>query len=206
MNFKTAILIFTALLVISGNRIFAQTEYHNLTKEKQVLKDQLPVRATRKTAVWFDIGWNGLTGIGPVITTYAAPKLGIDYGIGISSEGVKLSGRARYLFSIKNFTPFAGLGFMYGFGSKTDFELTDYENNDAKYRVLVKESPFLQLSAGFEYMAKKGFFTIFNIGYAIVLTNNYEITSGNPVSATKQMLNFVYGSGMVIEGGIGYAF
>jgi len=194
------------LLLMITNFAISQTSYTNFKKET-ILEDQLPIRAVRKSAVWFNMGWNGLVGIGPVITSYAAPKIAVDAGLGLSSTGIKLSGRGRYLFSAKNFTPFVGMGLQYGFGSRVDFELTDGFNNNKPFSVKVLPSPFLQLAGGFEYMAKKGFFVLFNVGYAILLKDdNYTITNGSPSPDELKALDISYGSGIVFEGGIGYAF
>ena len=183
----------------------AQDSYQNLSQER-IDTDQLPVRDVRKVAVWINMGWNGLVGFGPVVSFYPVPKIAIDGGLGISDVGIKLSTRGRYLFSIKNFTPFVGLGFQYGLGSGTNVTMTDAFNNDEPFSVMVSASPFIQISGGFEYMAKKGFFTLFNLGYAILLKDNYEITDGHPSLDEIRILDLSFGSGIVIEGGIGYAF
>jgi len=202
---KTLLILVLFFLVLSGST-FSQTTYENLSRSK-ALTDQIPVRDIRKTAVWLNMGWNGITGFGALVSYFVVPKIAVDAGLGLSSEGIKISGRGRYLFTTKNFTPFAGLGFMYGLGTPTDFESTDPNNNDEIYRIKVNESPFIQITGGFEYMAKKGFFTLFNVGYAILLKScNYEITAGNPVGETRKALDMAFGSGIVIEGGIGYAF
>jgi len=39
-----------------------------------------------------------------------------------------------------------------------------------------------------------------------VLTDNYKITSGTVSSDMKRSLDISFGSGIVIEGGIGFAF
>ena len=192
--------------LVAGVEVNAQTTYQNLSREKIVNTEQLPIRDVRKTAVWFNMGWNGLTGFGANLSYYPVPKIAIDVGIGLSAVGVKTSARGRYLFKVKNFTPFVGLGFMYGFGTPYEFEQKDAFNNDAPFKMKVEESPFIQLAVGFEYMAKKGFYTLFNTGYALVLTDNYKITSGTVSSDMKRSLDISFGSGIVIEGGIGFAF
>ncbi len=194
------------VLVLSFNLLLtAQDSYDNLTIST-IDTDQLPIRDVRKVALWLNMGWNGLVGVGPVVSYYPVPKIAIDAGLGLSGVGLKLSGRARYLFSVKNFTTFAGAGFMYGSGSGVDFEQKDSFNNNATYRVMVDNSYFVQLVGGFEYMAKKGFFTLFDVGYALVLNDNYYVTSGSPSPNAKKAMRISFGSGIVIEGGIGYAF
>ena len=203
---KKETLLIIIILLISCVEINAQTTYQNLSREKAEKEAQLPIRDLRKTAVWFNMGWNALTTLGVNISYYPVPKIAIDAGIGASTVGTKVSARGRYLFKVKNFTPFAGLGFMFGFGSPNELAQTDPYNNDAPYKIKVGKSPFLQLAIGFEYMAKKGFYTLFNTGYALLLTNNYTITSGQISPDLKRSLDITLGSGLVIEGGIGYAF
>ena len=193
------------IVMIFNTMAIAQSSYENLSRTK-IDTDQLPIRDVRKTAVWFNTGWNALTGFGAALSFYPVPKIALDGGIGLSSVGVKMSARGRYLFSVKNFSPFVGLGYLNGFGSNLDIEMKDTFNNDEPYKLKIDNSPYIQITGGFEYMAKKGFFTMFNIGYSILLTENYHITSGNPSLDTKRVLDATYGSGIVIEGGIGYAF
>ena len=50
--------------LVAGVEVNAQTTYQNLSREKIVNTEQLPIRDVRKTAVWFNMGWNGLTGFG----------------------------------------------------------------------------------------------------------------------------------------------
>ena len=184
--------------------ILAQTEYGNLTPVEKT--SQLPIRDLRQSAVWLNMGWNGFVGFGVAISYYSVPKIAVDAGVGLSAVGIKASVRGRYLFSVKNFTPFVGLGFLNGFGTPADFELKDQFNNNEPFKVMVDNSPFIQLSGGFEYMAKKGFIVLFDLGYALVLSENYHVTSGNPSPDIIIAISITYGSGIVIEGGIGYAF
>jgi len=184
--------------------IMAQTGYGNLTPSEKT--SQLPIRDVRQSAVWLNMGWNSLAGFGVAVSYYPVPKIAVDAGVGLSSVGIKASLRGRYLFYVKNFTPFVGLGFLNGFGTPVDFELKDGFNDNAPFRVKIDNSPFVQLSGGFEYMAKKGFMVLFDAGFALVLTDNYHVTSGFPSPDMRRVMNITYGSGIVIEGGIGYAF
>lgn len=203
---KKITFIFLSLLLGLPVCLSAQSTYRNLTNSKSFSED-IPVRSLRKTALSFNMGWNGLTGIGVMASFYPSPKIAFDTGLGLSGVGFKLGVRGRYLFKVKNFTPFAGIGYIYGTGTKgVDFELKDAFNNNQTFRVKIKESSFIQLVGGYEYMAKKGFFTLFDIGYAVLLNDNYLITSGNPTNEMKRSLDISYGSGIVIGGGVGFAF
>lgn len=184
--------------------ITAQSGYGNFTPAERT--SQLPIRDVRHSAVWFNMGWNGLSGFGAAVSYYPVPKIAVDGGVGLSSVGIKASVRGRYLFYVKNFTPFVGLGFLNGFGTPVDFELKDQFNDNLPFRVKIDNSPFIQLSGGFEYLAKKGFLVLFDVGFALVLTDNYHVTSGYPSHDMRRVMSITYGSGIVIEGGIGYAF
>ncbi len=203
---KKITFVFLSLLMSVPVCLKAQSTYQNLT-DKKVLSDEIPIRSLRKTAISFNMGWNGLTGIGVMASFYPSPKIAFDTGLGLSGVGFKFGVRGRYLFNVKNFAPFAGLGYIYGAGTNgIDFELKDAFNNNQTFRVKIDESSFLQLVGGFEYMAKKGFFTLFDVGYAALLNDNYQITSGNPTNEMKRSLDISYGSGIVISGGVGFAF
>ncbi len=167
--------------------------------------ENLPVRSLRKTVLAFNMGWNSLTGVGIMASNYVLPKVAIDLGAGLSSEGIKIAGRARYLFSHKNFTMFLGMGVLDGMGTNgTSFQVT---LNGETCNIELLNSPFLQISGGFEYLSDKGFFVMFDLGYAALLTkDNVKFDSCNPSDDMRSLAKFVYGSGLVIEFGIGYAF
>jgi hypothetical protein len=169
--------------------------------------EDMPVRLTRSFGLSLDLGWNGLVGFGPTLQYYISPHFAIDGGIGLSSTGFKPGIRGRYLFLEKKFTPFVGIGFNYGFGAgNEDFVLENDDNgNTIEYYIL--HSPFLQLTAGGDLVGKGGFFLMFNLGYAILLKEeNVVITSGTPTPLQQRAMNSAFGSGIVIEAGIGFVF
>lgn len=163
----------------------------------------LPIRTTRRFGISLDMGWNSLVGVGPTLQYYASPHWGVDAGLGLSSVGWKLSARGRYLFLESNFTPFVGAGIIYGTGSSAVIE---NEFNGNKISFLLKPAPFIQLIVGGDLVTKGGFFLMFDLGYAILLSENVSITNGIPNSDQKLAMDVAYGSGIVIEVGIGYVF
>ena len=123
-----------------------------------------------------------------------------------SSAQMKFGVRGRYLFLKKKFTLFVGAGFIYGTGTRGGaISMEDIETNkEIVFKVL--PSRYLQFVVGGEYVAKSGFFLMFNLGYAYLMNDNVDIISGSPSSQMKQVMRIAYGSGIVFEVGIGYIF
>ena len=164
----------------------------------------LPVRTVRRFGISFDMGWNSLVGVGPTLQYYASPHFGIDAGVGLSGVGWKFSGRGRYLFLDKKFSPFLAAGFIYGTGSLGAEVENQYEGNTIRF--VLTQSPFIQLTFGGDLVASGGFFLMFDVGYAILLSENVEIKSGIPSADQLRAMDIAYGSGIVIEVGLGYMF
>ena len=192
-------LFFSLVLFFTFSTSFAQLEMTPV--------EDLPVRMTRSFGISMDIGLNGLVGFGPTIQYFVSPHVGIDGGIGLSFTGLKFGARGRYLFLEKNFTPFVGAGFSYGFGLGDENQLieVDFDGNIIEY--YIKPSAFLQLTVGGDLVSKGGFFLLFDLGYAILLSeDNIVIVSGTPTASQQRGMDGVFGSGIVIEVGIGYIF
>jgi hypothetical protein len=164
----------------------------------------LPVRLTRGFGISGNMGWNSLTGVGVSVQSYMNEHLGFDAGAGLSSVGYKFSGRLRYLFLEKNFTPFAGAGFIYGTGLPN--QLLELEYDGTFITFILNQSPFIQIVGGFDFVASNGFFIMADLGYAILLNDNIELISGFPSPDMQTIMNMVYGSGIVLEVSIGYIF
>jgi hypothetical protein len=172
--------------------------------QMKIDESKLPVRMLRGFGISGNMGWNSLTGIGVSIQSYATEHIGFDAGVGISSEGYKFSGRFRYLFLEKNFTPLVAAGFMYGTGIPNYEFSMDYNGNEVVFTI--GPSPFLQLTGGIDYVAPGGFFLMANLGYAILLKDNIDYTYGVPTPDTEQIIRIAYQSGVAIEVSIGYIF
>ncbi|MEJ2593528.1 MAG: hypothetical protein P8100_00010 [bacterium] len=190
--------LFICIILLSSPCLTAQVRFGDF---------ELPVREVRQVGISGNLGLKSLTGIGVSFQYYLIPKFALDGGVGLSNFGYNLSGRGRYLFSKKNFSPFAALGFIYGTGSFNQvIELTDVSSGNALW-INVYPSRFLQLTGGAEYVARSGFFIMFNAGISILLHDtNYEITSGFPSPEMKESLDFIYNTGFSTEVSIGYIF
>ena len=196
-NMKQLYLLFF-LLIVFVQPSFGQMKFGDM---------ELPVRVTRTVGVTGNIGLKSLTGLGVSFQYYVLTKFAIDGGVGISNYGYNLSGRGRYIFLKSNFSPFVAAGFIYGTGSFNQIiALSDITTSEEIWLNLYP-SRFLQLTGGAEYLAKGGFFLMFNVGISILLNNpSYEVVSGNPSPEMNDYLNFVYGTGFSTEVSIGYIF
>ncbi|NOY50776.1 MAG: hypothetical protein GXO88_09480 [Chlorobi bacterium] len=195
-------LLAIGLLLLALQTINAQDSY---TSTKTFGADNVPIRELRTMGITGNMGWNGLTGFGISLNSFITGNMEIDAGVGLSSTGFKFGARYNYLFSMKKFSPFVAAGFMYGTGSGAELKSPSTGNNSFNY--IIKASPFAQIVGGFEYMSKGGFLLKADAGYAILLVdNNYEISSGSPGSDDLRAMDMAFGSGIVLELSIGYAW
>lgn len=165
----------------------------------------LPVRMTRTIGISGSLGWNGLVGFGPTLQYYISPHFGLDAGLGLALSGYKFSGRVRYLFLDKNFSPLIGVGYIFSTGFPG--QATEYEDEDGNFVVVeVLPSSFIQIVGGIELVVNKGFFIMANLGYAIQINDNINYISGNPSQSLDRALSIIYRSGIIMEFNIGYIF
>lgn len=199
---KKKINLLTLLMLLIG---FQTLNAQTYTATVGFGQENLAIREVRRNAISGNIGWNSLTGVGVTYHNYLAKQMSVELGVGLGITGVKFGGRFSYLFSEKNFSPFISGGFNYGMGfGDTELEI---DTDGTKYKYKVSSSPYVQIAGGIEYMRDNGFLFSANLGYAILLTgSNYEITNGNPSSNNIKAMDILFGSGIVMEVTIGYAF
>src|SRR5260370_14167219 len=97
------------------------------------------VRSQRPWALSGELGWNGLAGVGLTLRRTLEAGFAIEGGVGFSLEGAKVGLRARYDFSRAEWTPFLGLGFLYGTGSQQEVGDT---GRYRPYKYRIGPSPF----------------------------------------------------------------
>jgi hypothetical protein len=167
---------------------------------------QNEIRKYRNFGVSVEAAWNGLVGIGPMVSYYATPSIAIDGGVGLAGTGLKYGVRGRVLFSKGTVTPFAGVAFASGSGSGgQSVGLQNTSTLDSVYFVL-KTTNYLQFTGGIDVVAKGGFFLLGTLGYAACLSNNnVEIVKGIPDETTNKVFDLMYHGGMIIGFNIGYA-
>jgi hypothetical protein len=171
--------------------------------------DSLGTRNQRKWAVSGEIGMNSLSSLlGPVVSYYAKPSLAVDLGVGLSSSGLRPGVRGRYLFTPNDKTSFfGGLGFKYGLGSGDQEAKVKDADTQVEMKLKTNPTAFLDLMLGFEFLANNGFLVIANAGYSQLLTDDpYEMTDGTPSEKGKNVLDLVFGSGIMLSASVGKAF
>lgn len=165
----------------------------------------LPVRLTHTFGISGSMGWNGLVGFGATFQYYVSPHFGFDAGAGLAMTGFKFGGRVRYLFLEKNFTPLVGVGYIYS----TGFPDSYFEFEESSGNIFIIEllpSSFIQIVGGVEFVVKNGFFMMATMGYAIQVESNINLISGYPSADSERQMQILYGSGFVMEYGIGFIF
>jgi hypothetical protein len=167
----------------------------------------LPIRAVRRLALLGELGWNGLAGLGPILTYHASPHVSFDLGAGLALVGFKAGLRGRYNILSGPLTPFLGLGYMGASGwGEAALDFTDPDTKD-KLNIKVYPSAFMQVVAGFDWTTQGGFSLLGSFGYAWLLSrNNAEIVTGEPTPKQREDLRAVFGSGAVISLAGGYSF
>ena len=161
-------------------------------------------RADRQWVFSGELGWNGLAGVGLIVTFHADPRFSLEAGLGVSAEGAKLGLRGRYNFSRDPGTPFLGLGFLYAAGN--DSIPSQNDQNGAPYQLRIDRSPYLQAVIGYDYVWPGGFDIVLAGGYARLLAHNLEVVSGNPDQATLSAQRLATGSGVVLSVAFGQSF
>lgn len=170
-----------------------------------------PIRAQRRVALLGEIGWNGLAGVGAIVTYHANPHFSIDMAGGLSAFGWKAGVRGRYNFMTSSFTPFVGLGFnaTSGLGQITS-DPKDESNPDPNaqpFTLEVKPSYLAQTVVGFELTRARGFTMQAAIGYARLLNkDNTRLIDGSMTADEKQAVDVFFKSGPVISMAFGHSF
>jgi len=161
------------------------------------------VRSQRPWALSGELGWNGLAGVGLTLRRTLESGFAVEGGVGVSVEGAKAGLRVRYDFSRAEWTPFLGLGFLYGTGFEGEVK-GDGSTGPFKYRI--GRSPYLQAVVGLEYQGQGGFVFAAATGYARLLGQNLNVTSGTPTYDDLAAARLATGSGLVLSFSWGYAF
>lgn len=162
----------------------------------------LPVRERRPLAIWGELGWNSLSGLGAGVTYRFASQIALDAGIGLSVVGIKTGVRARYNFLDANLSPFLGLGVMYGTGTGKEPAKVKVNNEDTSFKV--SGSPYVQALVGLDYVTAGGFTFLAGIGYAFLLKDNTTLVAGSQENFDK--FRSIYGGGVVLSAALGYSF
>ena len=160
-------------------------------------------RLQRRWVFSTELGWNSLGGVGLVLARHLDANFTLEAGMGLSAVGPKAGLRGRYLFLPGAWTPFLGLGFLYGAGSGPGS--TPTFGNVPRYRYSIGPSPYLQAVIGLEYQSAGGFNCTAATGYVGLLRQNLTVT-GPASQDDLATLRLLTGRGPVFSFSLGYAF
>jgi hypothetical protein len=161
------------------------------------------VRSQRAWVLSGEAGWNGLAGVGLVIARHMSPRATLEAGVGLSGEGPKFGGRARYNFLVTEWSPFASFGFLYGTGDPNALRETGARHTFS-YRI--GPSPFLQICGGVEYQSRSGLNFLAALGYAWLLKENLTVVNGAATADDLSGVRLTTGGGVAASISFGYAF
>lgn len=167
-----------------------------------------PAAAERRFSVAGEVGWNGLAGLGPVLSWRFAPHFAADAGVGLAGTGLKGGARLRWNPVAGRWSPVLAAGVMLGSGLPDDpLEMEMVERGVVyRYAYRILPSPFVQAVTGVEYLGPSGFTWLLTVGYARLLRDNLEILSGSPSAMMRDAMRWAYGSGPVISTSFGGSF
>jgi hypothetical protein len=169
-------------------------------------KPALSVRQQRMIAASPEFSRNGVTGIGVLLHLYPLPRIGIDFGGGLSQTGLKGGGRMRYLFRRNDISPCVGIGYSRARGrAPMDFNADSLEE---PLRIKIHRSHFVQLCAGADMMSDEGLFLMIVSGYSFLLNDdNVEYLSKNkaPTESQEQAIKSSFKGGFMIALNLGYS-
>jgi hypothetical protein len=153
-----------------------------------------------------ELGWNGLAGLGAILTYHATPHVSFDLGAGLAVVGLKAGVRGRYNLLQSSVTPFLGAGFMAASGWDSTLDVTD-PNTEDQLNVRISPSAFFHSVVGIDWTSQRGFTLLGTLGYAWLMSrDNVKIVTGEPNADERRALDISFRSGPVISLAIGYSF
>jgi hypothetical protein len=181
-----------------------------LKPELADIRPERPIRALRRVALLGEIGWNGLAGVGAIVTYHASPHISLDMGGGLSLTGFKGGVRGRYNLSTRNFTPFVGAGFnaTSGWGQVTSDPKNDPQAkpDEQPFTLDVGPSYFANCVIGVEFVHRRGFTLQGALGYARLLNKNVRLIDGSLTPEQRKGIDIAFKSGPVISVAVGTSF
>jgi hypothetical protein len=168
-----------------------------------------PIRGSRRLALGFELGWNGLAGFGLVFSYHLTPNFTLDLGTGLSLTGFKGGFRGRYNFLTGQVTPFVGAGVLGSTGLGVvsgDFHGNGSNNPKDQVTIRVRPTVAVQTVAGIDWTNLSGFTLLSTLGYCFVLNDNVDVIAGTPTHEDQRAFDILFGSGVVVAMSAGYTF
>lgn len=162
-----------------------------------------PYRAEHPFAVAFELGYNGLAGLGLNAVYHPIPAVAVDAGFGYGGGGYKTGLRARWLMLDSAWSPFAGAGASLDLGKGDERIENTQDANHVSYRL--RPTLYLQGVGGVQY-AEDGFLFVLAGGWAHRNHENIVALEGVPNNVQKQGLDLAYQGGLVLSLALGYVF
>jgi hypothetical protein len=178
----------------------SMTPSYETSTQTQAFLPTPPVREARNIALSGEMGWNGLSGSGLLLSWSPSPHITFDSGFGFSLSGPKVGIQGRYNVLKSNATPYVGLGLGQSFGSYGAVEMDGYS-------IEITPKQTAHASFGLSYVHTNGFTMLAGLGYALMLQDDpYKVVSGRPSGEQRDTLGAILGNGPVVNIALGYSF
>ena len=178
----------------------SMTPSYETSTQTQSFMPRQAIREVRPVAVSGELGWNGISGTGLLLSWSPSPHVSFDGGLGYSLSGPKVGIQGRYNVFKSNATPYVALSMGQTFGSYGEVDMDNY-------RMEVNPIRSAQATVGLSYVHANGFTLLAGLGYAMALQDEqYKVVSGTPNRNQRDVLGALFGSGPVASIALGYSF
>ncbi|RYF09475.1 MAG: hypothetical protein EOO40_06815 [Deltaproteobacteria bacterium] len=162
-------------------------------------------QARRPLFVGAELGLNGLTGFGAIVSYQFAEHFALDAALGFSSQMGRGGIRGRYTLRTGPVSPFVGVGVMYASGTPLDVRGCS-AGKPITYRI--DGGAFVQAVGGVKWMHRSGFTLLGSLGWTELVStrSNIRAKTGTMTAQTRKRLDAAAGSGPVAAISVGYSF
>jgi hypothetical protein len=161
-------------------------------------RSSAPDDATHEPSAWSigaEAAYNGLTGVGGLVSYDLSSRLALDAGVGASFAGPKAGIRARYSFPLTWLSPFVGVGFSMAAGTGADPVVMHQTFLPTVYKVT--PSPYAQLVVGLANAWDNGLTLLVTAGWAQLLREKNLIWVAAPTIEYREQLPRFMGSDVI---------
>ena len=176
------------------------TPSYETSTQTRAFQPTPPMRESRTIALSGELGWNGVSGSGLLLSWSPVPNITFDGGFGLSLSGPKVGLQGRYNLLKSNATPYIGVGVGQAFGSYGAIEMDGYS-------IEIDPKQTAHASVGLSYVHENGFTMLAGLGYTLALQDNaYKVIGGSPSREQRDTLNTMLGDGPTASIALGYSF